>query len=130
VSQGLAATRSRHPSRRCAPAATFSHASEATFAALLDLYGIAWVYEPMTFPLTWHEDGSLASALRPDFFLPELGRFVELTTAAGRRATRKNAKVRTFRALYPEFPIDLVHHRQFEELCRAHRLRLEPRLVA
>lgn len=122
MSPGLPAARRRHPSARPRASAAFAHPSEATFARLLDLYEIEWIYEPTTFPLAWHDDGHLAQAFRPDFYLPALGRFVEVTTASGRIATRKNAKVRRVRTLYPEVTIDLVHHRQFDALCRAHRL--------
>jgi len=112
----------RHPSTALRPVQAFAHPSEATLSKLLDLYEIRWVYEPIEFPLAWHADGRPSAAFRPDFYLPDFGEFLELTTAEGRLATRKNAKIRRFRALYPEVAVTLIGHRAFAELCERHGL--------
>jgi hypothetical protein len=102
----------------------FAHPSERLFAALLDLYEERWEYEPVEFPLRWDEQGSPVSAFRPDFWLPERGLFIELTTAEQRLVTRKNGKVRRMRELYPEVPVLIVYQRAFLALLEAHGLDL------
>jgi len=114
--------RTRHPA--CAPAGSirFAHPSERLFAALLDLSGERWEYEPVEFPLAWDETGAPVSAFRPDFYLPKRGVFIELTTADQRLVTRKNRKVRRMRELYPEVPICVVYQRDFSALLASHGL--------
>jgi hypothetical protein len=118
--------RRRHPSARIVPTVKFAHPSERAFAELLGLYGIAWEYEPIEFPLSWDDEGTPATGFRPDFWLPDLACFVELTTADQRLVTRKNAKVRRFRELYPEVEITVVYQRAFFDLLERHRWSLEP----
>ena len=79
----------------------FAHESERHFAELLDFYGVRWEYEPVEFVLEWHEDRTPAAAFRPDFYLPDHGCFIELTTLSQKLVTRKNAKVRRLRELSP-----------------------------
>jgi hypothetical protein len=102
----------------------FAHPSERLFAALLDLNGERWEYEPVEFALRWDEQGSPVSGFRPDFWLPERGLFIELTTADQRLVTRKNGKVRRMRELYPEFPVLVVYQRDFLALLASHGLEL------
>jgi hypoxanthine phosphoribosyltransferase len=97
---------------------------------LLEVNGIRWEYEPVEFALRWTEAGEPSSGFRPDFWLPELQSFVELTTADQRLVTRKNAKVRRLRELYPEVLIVVVYQRQFRELLAHHRLELPPAQAA
>jgi hypothetical protein len=112
--------RRRHPAAAPAAQTRFAHPSERIFASLLDLYGIAWDYEPVEFTLTWRDDGARASGFRPDFWLPEQRCFVELTTAEQRLVTRKNAKIRRFRELYPDLAIEVVYQREFFALAARH----------
>ena len=117
-----AAHRDRHPSVTPAAQVRFAHPSERLFAALLDLHGIRWEYEPVEFTLRWDEDGNPHGGFRPDFWLPELRCFVELTTADQRLVTRKNAKVRRMRELYPEVQVQVLYQRDFVELLSHHGL--------
>jgi hypothetical protein len=114
-----------HPAGAPAGFVRFAHPSERLFASLLDIHGLTWAYEPVAFPLRWGPEGTPTSAFRPDFWLPDLGCFVELTTAEQRLVTRKNAKVRRMRMLYPEIRVELVYRRAFEALCRHHGLALD-----
>ena len=112
------------PPPACAPAGQvrFAHPSERLFAALLDLAGERWEYEPVEFPLEWDDRARRSSGFRPDFYLPGRGVFIELTTADQRLVTRKNRKVRRIRELYPEVPIHIVYQRDFASLLASHGL--------
>ena len=89
---------------------------------MLALYGIAWIYEPVEFPLAWTDLGAPARAFRPDFYLPERKMFIEMTVLEQRLVTKKNQKIRLFRTLYPEIELMVVYQRDFIELLRRHRL--------
>jgi hypothetical protein len=125
-----AGTRSRHPASQPAGQVRFAHPSERLFAALLDLCGERWQYEPVEFPLRWDELGTPVAGFRPDFYLVDRGLFIELTTADQRLVTRKNGKVRRMRQLYPEIPIAIVYQRDFMELLASHGLELPVRSAA
>lgn len=114
--------RERHPSATPAAGVRFAHPSERVFAVLLDLHGVRWQYEPVEFVLRWGDDGSPNGGFRPDFWLPDLGCFVELTTADQRLVTRKNAKLRRMRDLYPEVQVAVVYQRDFVDLLERHGL--------
>ena len=120
MSNSVEQSSNRHPSNLGTSGVQFAHPSEATLASLLNLYLIRWVYEPVEFPLDWHKDGSVKSAFRPDFYLPDHGGFLELTCADQRTITRKTAKIRRFHHLYPEIPVTLLRPRDFYALCQRH----------
>jgi hypothetical protein len=103
----------RHPAVQRAAQFRFAHPSERLFAALLDVHGIEWEYEPVEFALDWGDDGRPTSGFRPDFWLPAQRCFVELTTAEQRLVTRKNAKIRRLRQLYPDVSLVVVYQRDF-----------------
>src|SRR5579883_1509937 len=91
---------------------SFAHPSEAQFARVLDFYGVAWHYEPRTFPLR-EEDGRVVEAFTPDFYLPDFNLFVELTTLRQPLVTYKNRKLRLLRERYPEVRIKLLYRRDY-----------------
>jgi hypoxanthine phosphoribosyltransferase len=94
---------------------SFAHPSEEDFARLLDFYCIEWLYEPRSFPLRW-EGGNIAEMFTPDFYLPELELYVELTTLKQNLLTEKNRKLRQLRQLYPEVNIKLLTKNDFIKL--------------
>lgn len=94
----------------------FAHASEAEFARILDFYQVAWEYEPQMFPILWDLEGTLLESFAPDFYLPDLELFVELTTLQQRLVRKKNRKVRRLRELYPGVRIKLFYARDFRAL--------------
>jgi len=98
-----------------ARAVTFAHPSEEEFARLLDFYQIEWVYEPRSFALDWEGD-RVTEMFTPDFYLPGLNLYVELTTLKQSLVTEKNRKLRRLRQLYPEVNITLLYKRDFERL--------------
>ena len=98
------------------PSATiFAHPSEQEFAQILDFYGLRWTYEPRSFPLRW-EDDRVLEMLTPDFFLPDLDLYLELTTMKQSLVTEKNRKIRHLRELYPEINIRLLYRRDYHRI--------------
>jgi hypothetical protein len=94
----------------------FAHASEAEFARILDFYQVAWQYDAHVFPILWDLDGNVLESFAPDFFLPDLDVFVELTTLQQHLVRKKNRKVRRLRELYPGLRIKLFYARDFRAL--------------
>lgn len=94
----------------------FAHPSEEEFARLLDFYRIEWRYEPTTFPIEWDDAGNVTQAFTPDFYLPGLDLYVELTTAKQKLVTRKNRKIRRLHELYPDVNLKVFYGRDFEQL--------------
>lgn len=101
---------------------SFGHPSEEVFANLLDLYRIAWAYEPRSFPLQWDKDGKVSEAFTPDFYLPEFDLYVELTTMKQANVTKKNRKIRLLRAIYPHVNIQIFYQKDVRELVMKYRL--------
>ncbi len=94
----------------------FAHASEAELARILDFYQVAWEYEPQVFPILWDLEGNVLESFAPDFYLPDMDLFVEITTLQQRLVRKKNRKVRRLRALYPHVRIKLFYARDFRAL--------------
>ena len=97
------------------PKIAFAHPSEAEFTRILDFYGLQWVYEPRSFPLRWEAD-RVVEMFTPDFYLPDLDLYVELTTIRQNLVTEKNRKLRHLRELYPDVNIKLLYKRDYHRL--------------
>jgi hypothetical protein len=96
--------------------ASFAHASEAELARILDYYQVRWEYEPRSFPILWNLDGKVVESFAPDFYLPDLDLYVELTTLKQSLVRKKNRKLRRLRELYPEIRIKLFYAKDFRAL--------------
>jgi hypothetical protein len=96
--------------------ARFAHDSEAELARILDYYGVRWRYEPDVFPISWNADGVVTESFAPDFYLPEVDLYLELTTLKQSLVRRKNRKLRWLRQLYPEIRVKLFYARDFKAL--------------
>jgi hypothetical protein len=94
----------------------FAHASEAELARILDYYQVAWEYEPRSFPILWNQDGAVVESFSPDFYLPELDLYLELTTLRQSLVRKKNRKLRRLRELYPMVRIKLFYGKDFRAL--------------
>jgi len=94
----------------------FAHASEAELARILDFYMVRWEYEPRTFPILWNLEGQVIESFSPDFYLPDLDLWLELTTLRQSLVRRKNRKLRRLRELYPMLRIKLLYARDFRAL--------------
>ena len=101
----------------------FAHDSEREFAAILNFYQVRWEYEPRSFPLRWDADGHPVESFTPDFYLLDQDLFIELTTLKQSLVTKKNRKLRLFRALYPDRRIKLLYGRDFKSLMVKYGLR-------
>lgn len=75
----------------------FAHPVERELARLFDEHGVRWLYEPHTFVLEQDPDGTVREAFTPDFFLPDLGLYVECTVMRQCLTRRKRRKVRKVR---------------------------------
>ena len=101
----------------------FANRIEFECAKILDYYGVRWDYEPHSFVLERDDEGRVASAFTPDFYLPDQDPFIEVTVMKQSLVTRKNRKLRKLRELYPEVRIKLFYERDFERLASRYGLR-------
>jgi hypothetical protein len=85
-------------------------------ARILDFYAVRWEYEPDTFPILWNTDGDVVESFSPDFYLPDLDLYLEMTTLRQKLVRKKNRKLRRLRELYPEIEIKLFYARDFRAL--------------
>jgi len=85
-------------------------------ARILDFYAVRWEYEPDTFPILWNTDGDVIESFSPDFFLPDLDLYLEMTTLRQKLVRKKNRKLRRLRELYPNVEIKLFYARDFRAL--------------
>ena len=93
----------------------FAHPSELEFVRILDFYGLRWQYEPLSFPLQWDSDRTI-EMMTPDFYLPDLDLYLELTTMKQSLVTQKNRKLRKLRELYPDINVKLLYRKDFHRL--------------
>jgi len=98
------------------PSPVYKHSIEAVFARILDYYGVAWEYEPRTFPLLWDKEGNVVEAFKPDFYLPQQNLYVELTTLRPKLTGKKNRKLKKVKELYPEINIKLFKRRELRNM--------------
>jgi hypoxanthine phosphoribosyltransferase len=89
----------------------------------LDSFGVRWQYEPTTFPLVTSETGQLVQCFTPDFFLPEHGVYIEMTTMRQSLVTRKNRKFRLMRELYPDVNVRLLYRKDVELIMERYDVR-------
>jgi hypothetical protein len=101
----------------------FAHPAERSLAELLDEHRIQWEYEPHTFELARDERGRVTAGFRPDFYLPELGIYIECTTMKQSLTNRKNRKARLASQLY-DIIVVVLYRRDLERLERRHGLLL------
>ena len=96
----------------------FAHPSEEEFANILKFYHIRWEYEPKTFPIGWDEGGNVTESFTPDFYLPDMDLYIELTTMKQSLVTKKNRKVRLLKKIYPEINIKLFYGKDYKQLLK------------
>jgi hypothetical protein len=94
----------------------FAHASEVEMARILDFYQVRWEYEPHVFPVVWNLDGAVIESFAPDFWLPDLDLYLEMTTLRQKLVRKKNRKLRRVLELYPDLRVKLFYARDFRAL--------------
>lgn len=102
----------------------FATETELEAARILDYYRIEWMYEPKTFILEQDDDGNILEAFTPDFYLPDLDLYLEVTQMKQSLVTAKNRKVRKMSERYPDVRVKLFYKSDFEQLARKYNLRL------
>jgi len=113
----ITAVRPANPPPQAPPAiVTFAHPSEELFAQMMDFYGIDWQYEPRTFPVEWDHAGNVVEAFKPDFYLPEMDLYVELTFMKQSLVRHKNRKLKRMKEIYPEVNIRVFYQKDIEDL--------------
>lgn len=100
----------------------FATETEREAAKILDYYRIPWEYEPRTFVLERDERGNILEAFTPDFYLPELDLYLEVTQMKQSLVTAKNRKVRKLREKFPEIRIKLFYKKDFIQLAKKYNL--------
>ena len=102
---------------------TFAHPVEAEVARLLDEAGVRWEYETREFVLARDAEGRVTEAFVPDFWLPDVGIYLECTAMRQKLVSRKNRKIRKAEELYG-IVVTVLYRRDLERL-REHGLRLD-----
>ncbi len=106
---------------------SFAHSSEREFARVLDFYRIKWEYEPRSFPIKWNNEGNVIEKFTPDFYLPELDIYIELTTLKQSLVTKKNRKIRMLKELYPDVNIKVFYGRDYRRLLERFGIKKSPK---
>lgn len=105
----------------CHDDAPFAHPAEREVARILGFFGLRWSYEPTSFTLSTRDTGEVAEMMTPDFYLPDLGVYVEVTTMRQSLVTRKNRKARLLRERYPEIRLKLLYRADYLRLVECYR---------
>jgi hypothetical protein len=93
--------------------------TETIVAASLDRAHVRWEYEATRFVISYYVDGTEHEACVPDFHLPALGVFLELSDGSPRRLNRKRAKLSRLREAHPGVVVELLGPREIAELERS-----------
>ena len=97
--------------------AEFAHPVEQAVADVLDELRICWLYEPHTFTLQEDETGNVSTAFTPDFYLPEIGVYIECTVAKRKYLNGKRQKVRAARKQHGII-CEIAYRDDFERMAR------------
>lgn len=79
---------------------TFVHHLEDNFASMLDSFNIEYEYEPTLFAIESQKNGNILRGFCPDFYLPELDIYVEITSMNGSYCSRKRRKIEQVKEIY------------------------------
>jgi len=78
----------------------YAHPYEEQFAEILDTFDIKYEYEPKTFIIRANGNGAIKQGFTPDFYLPEIDMWVEITSMSGNSCNRKNRKINAIKELH------------------------------
>ena len=85
-------------------------------ASALDRAHTIWRYEPTTFVIERDADGIEREACAPDFYLPALDLYLEVSAGSPRRLNRKRAKLRRLADVHPGVRVELLGPLEIAEL--------------
>jgi hypothetical protein len=93
----------------------FATRTELAAAKLFDYHRIAWEYERRAPLSSTRTERNILEAFTPDFYLPDLNLFIEVTEMKQSLVTaKKNRKVRKLREMYPDIRIhDCLYRKDF-----------------
>jgi hypoxanthine phosphoribosyltransferase len=95
----------------------FAHELEEKFATILDSFNIEYEYEPTTFIIKAHSNGDPKKGFTPDFYIPELDIYCELTAMNGSHCNRKRRKIEEIREIYGVKTL-LFHRKRIEDILK------------
>lgn len=78
----------------------YAHEYEERFAEILDTFNIKYEYEPKTFVIKANGNGEMKQGFTPDFYIPEIDTWVEITSMSGNSCNRKNRKITAIKELH------------------------------
>jgi len=78
----------------------YAHEYEEQFAEILDTFKIRYEYEPKTFVIKANGNGEIKQGFTPDFYLPELDLYVEITSMHGNSCNKKNRKINAIKDIH------------------------------
>ena len=107
----------------------FAHPSEQEFTNHIDLLNIPWIYEPTSFPLKWGSV-SIKKMFTPDFYLPTLNIYVEITTMNQKLISKKLKKIKLARKLYPSKTFKLINEKEYNQLLSQNDKSLVQKAIA
>ena len=90
--------------------------TEALVADALDRARVLWRYEPTRFVIARHVGGLEREACAPDFYLPALDLYLEVSNGSPRRLNRKRAKLRRLAEAHPGIRVELLGPLEIAEL--------------
>ncbi|MDX6568942.1 MAG: hypothetical protein QOH15_1520 [Gaiellales bacterium] len=96
----------------------FATPTEDVVAGALDRARIVWRYEPTTFVIERDASGLEREACAPDFYLPALDLYLEVSAGSPRRLNRKRAKLRRLAEAHPGVRVELLGPLEIAELER------------
>jgi hypothetical protein len=100
-----------------APAQTkLATPTEDVVAHALDRARVVWRYEPTIFVIERDAHGVPREACAPDFYLPALDLYLEVSAGSPRRLNRKRAKLRRLAEVHPEVRVELLGRDEVAEL--------------
>jgi len=98
----------------------FAHDLEEKFAEILESFEIEYAYEPKTFALKTNGNGEIKRGFTPDFYLPELDMYVEITAMNGSSCNKKRRKIEGIEELYGVRTI-LFHRKRIEDIIKKYK---------
>jgi hypoxanthine phosphoribosyltransferase len=73
--------------------------------------------------IEWDKEGNVKEEFTPDFYLPDLDLYIELTTLKQKLVTKKNRKIRRLKELYPHINIKIFYGKDYRRLLQRFGIR-------